>query len=116
MVWIIKRVYEEPVAEDGRRILVDRLWPRGVSKERAALDRWMKEVAPSHELRKEMHAGKLSWNEFRARYLSELAAPECQESLDQLRRWGAEGTVTLLVSVRDMDQNHATVLREVLGE
>ncbi|MDY7095374.1 MAG: DUF488 family protein [Acidobacteriota bacterium] len=112
----IKRVYDDPAPEDGRRILVDRLWPRGVSKERAALDRWMKEVAPSNELRKEVHAGKVSWDEFRARYGAELEAPEAQEALDQLRRWASEGTVTLLVSVRDREQNHAQVLREVLED
>jgi uncharacterized protein YeaO (DUF488 family) len=116
MSWTIKRVYDDPASEDGRRILVDRLWPRGVSKERAALDRWMKEVAPSNELRKEMHGGGLSWEEFRGRYLAELEAPELQESLEQLRSWGVEGTVTLLVAVRDLERNHAQVLREVLED
>jgi uncharacterized protein YeaO (DUF488 family) len=108
----IKRVYEPAGPSDGRRVLVDRLWPRGVSKASARIDEWMKEVAPSTELRKWFHSGASDWPEFRRRYAEELRGK--LELLDKLRAYSAGGAVTLLYAARDEENNHAVVLREVL--
>jgi len=108
----VKRIYEEPAADDGQRVLVDRLWPRGISKETAALDAWLKDVAPSDALRKWYHANLDRWEEFRDRYLAEL--DERTEPLDELRDRARQGTVTLLFAARQTDRNHATVLKELL--
>lgn len=110
----VKRVYDPPDAADGRRILVDRLWPRGLSKDAAALDDWAKDVAPSTALRQWLHADPGRWPEFPARYRAELAAPAAAAALRSLRGVAAQGKVTLLYGTRDSTHNHALVLRDAL--
>lgn len=108
----IERVYEDAAPSDGFRVLVDRLWPRGLSKERAALDLWAKEVAPSTELRKAFHHDDMSWDAFAAAYRAELAGnPAVPRLRDELE---GHGVVTLLHSVHDAEHNHAVLLREAL--
>ena len=108
----VKRVYEDPAKSDGQRVLVDRLWPRGVSKEKAALDDWLREVAPSDELRKWYHAHSGEWEEFVARYTEELEArdQEVQRLLERAR----QGTVTLLYSSKETGHNNAVALQRHL--
>jgi uncharacterized protein YeaO (DUF488 family) len=108
----IKRVYEPTSKSDGWRILVDRLWPRGLTKERAAVDEWLKELAPSTELRKWFAHDPAKWKEFQARYRKELA--EKDDILQQLREKGKAHTVTLLFGARDEEHNEALVLKSVL--
>lgn len=108
----IRRVYDDP-GNDGYRVLVDRLWPRGISKDRLGADEWLREVAPSGDLRKAFHAGEVSWKEFRRRYLSELRAH--RETLRPLARRASSGNVILLYSARDPDRNNAVVLRQYLA-
>ncbi|HEX6959243.1 MAG TPA: DUF488 domain-containing protein [Ferrovibrio sp.] len=108
----IKRIYEPPAASDGARILVDRVWPRGVSKEKAALTLWLKEIAPSTALRKWFGHDPARWNEFRRRYHAELAANK--EAIAQLRAVAAKGPVTLLYSAHDEKHNQAVALAEYL--
>jgi uncharacterized protein YeaO (DUF488 family) len=108
-----KRVYEEAGKEDGWRILVDRLWPHGLSKERARVDLWMKEIAPSDALRKWFHHEERNWGEFVKLYKAELARNE--ERLRELRAAEKEhGTVTLLFGSKDEKQNQAVVLADIL--
>jgi uncharacterized protein YeaO (DUF488 family) len=108
----LKRVYEPPAPEDGVRILVDRLWPRGLSKEKAAVDHWMKEIAPSAELRKWFGHDPDRWAEFRRRYMAELR--QHTGLLDQIRELASERKVTLLFGAHDQEHNDAVVLAEVL--
>ncbi len=108
----IKRVYEKPGKGDGRRILVDRLWPRGLSREEAKIDRWAKEVSPSHELRKWYGHDPAKWGEFRKRYLAELAGRE--EEVARLRKEAAGGKITLLYSSRENELNNAAALKSYL--
>jgi uncharacterized protein YeaO (DUF488 family) len=108
----LKRAYEPPAPGDGVRVLVDRLWPRGVSKTDAALDRWMKEIAPSTELRKWFGHDPDRWEEFGRRYGAELHAND--ELLGALRALARQGTVTLVYSAHDEAHNDAVVLRDVL--
>ena len=108
----LKRAYEPSNAKDGTRVLVDRLWPRGVSKEDAALDQWMKEIAPSTELRKWFGHEPARWEEFCDRYGAELH--QNAELLSQLRALAREGPVTLIFSAHDEVHNDAIVLREVI--
>lgn len=108
----LKRAYERPAAGDGRRILVDRLWPRGVSKAAAAIDEWMKDIAPSTMLRKWFGHDPSRWREFRQRYASEIRARPDQ--LKKLRRLARQGPVTLVYSARDESHNDAVVLRQIL--
>ena len=108
----LKRAYERPEKKDGVRILVDRLWPRGVSKEEARLDEWIKEIAPSAELRTWFGHDPRRWDEFRHRYRAELA--EHVETLKDLRRRAREGPITLVYSARDEIHNDAVVLRNVI--
>lgn len=110
----VKRVQEPPSAADGHRVLVDRLWPRGVSKVRAALDEWCVDVAPSTALRQWYHADPSRWSDFRTRYRAELHAHKT--ALEPLRERAARQRVTLLYAARDTQRNHALVLREVLEE
>ena len=111
----IKRVYEPPAEEDGFRVLVDRLWPRGLSKARAEVDLWLKEVAPSNELRKWFQHEDPLWEEFRFRYLEELESAERVAALERLRQEAkTRGTVTLLFGARNEAHNHAVLLRELL--
>lgn len=108
-----KRVYEKPAKEDGFRILVDRLWPRGLTKGKANVDLWMKEIAPSDDLRKWFHHGERNWVEFEKRYRAELAKKK--DLLSELKKQeGEHGTVTLLFGSRDEKQNQAVVLANIL--
>ena len=103
-------------ADGERRVLVDRLWPRGVKKERLVHDEWDKDVAPSSELRKEFHGGELDFEEFSARYRRELEEGEATEALlDRAEEDGAD-TLVLLFAAKDVEHNHAQVLQEVLQE
>jgi uncharacterized protein YeaO (DUF488 family) len=110
----VKRVYDDPAARDGQRVLVDRIWPRGLAKDRAALDEWMKEVAPSTELRKWYGHDPERFAEFRRRYLGELKDPEHAEALARLRRLARRKRVTLLTATRDVEISAATVLASLL--
>lgn len=108
----LKRAYEPAAPSDGIRILVDRLWPRGVSKAEAHLDEWLKEVAPSTELRKWFGHDPARWTEFQHRYRTELA--QHSDALDHIRNLARTHTVTLVFSARDEVHNDAVVLHEVL--
>lgn len=110
----VKRVYEKPAKSDGKRILVDRLWPRGLTKEAAAVDHWLRDLAPSDDLRKWFHARPDAWSEFRKRYMKELMAPATTVALQKLYALAGRGTVTLLFASRNEQQNNATVLKELL--
>ena len=108
----VKRVYEPAEPDDGYRVLVDRVWPRGVSKERAAVDEWSRDIAPSDELRKWFGHRTERFEEFRRRYRDELSA--CGDEIKALRTRGRKGTVTLLFGARDTEHNNAVVLAETL--
>jgi uncharacterized protein YeaO (DUF488 family) len=108
----VKRIYEDRAAADGVRVLVDRVWPRGFTKERARVDHWLKDVAPSTELRKWFAHEPARWDEFRERYLAEVAG---SEAFAQLREMTQDGTVTLVYSARDEERNQAVALREFLA-
>lgn len=108
----LKRVYEPVLDEDGVRILVERLWPRGVSKEKASLDHWMKELAPSTELRKWFGHEVSRWDEFQKRYAEELHAQD--EQLEKLRSMARDEPITLIYSTRDQEHNGAIALREYI--
>jgi uncharacterized protein YeaO (DUF488 family) len=108
----MKRVYEEPGRADGMRILVDRLWPRGLSKERARVDLWLKEVAPSTELRKWFSHDPSKWTEFQARYRQELRSKT--QLLDLLKKAAAKRHITLLYGAKDEVHNEAVVLNSLL--
>jgi uncharacterized protein YeaO (DUF488 family) len=109
----LKRAYAPPAEEDGVRILVDRLWPRGLTKSKAAIDQWMKEVAPSAELRKWFGHEPDRWPEFRRRYREELRRHSAE--LDEIRELAQQGPVTLVFSARDEQHNDAVVLKEALA-
>lgn len=113
MVVSIKRVYSEPHKDDGMRILVDRLWPRGLTKEKAKVDLWLKEIAPSNELRKWFGHDPERWPQFEERYRDELK--QHSEQLALLREKAARGRVTLLYGARDEEHNEAVVLQRQLG-
>ena len=108
----IKRIHDEPDAADGFRALVDRLWPRGISKQRAALDDWLVDLAPSTALRKWFHRDPTRWLEFARRYRAELRAQA--PALQLLRQRAVQQRVTLLYAAHDPRRNHAVVLRDVL--
>lgn len=110
----IKRVYDSHSDDDGKRVLVDRVWPRGIPRDRLHLHEWMKDVAPSTELRKWFAHRSERWSEFVRRYEAELNAPDKAESLNRLAQWAKTGTVTLLFSARDEKHNQAVVLADVL--
>ena len=111
----VKRVYEAPSQKDGERILVDRLWPRGLTKSRAALDEWLRDLAPSDELRRWYHARPDQWSNFRKRYLKELSHREAQESLYQLYILARKRKrLTLLFASKNETHNNAVVLKELL--
>lgn len=112
-----KRVYAPPSDEDGYRVLTDRLWPRGLTKEAAAVDLWLKDVAPSTELRNWFKHEATLWPEFQIRYRQELTMPERQSALLRLRELEKEhGTVTLLFAVREEVRNHTQVLMAELND
>jgi len=112
----LRRVYEAPEPSDGQRVLVDRLWPRGLSKSKAALDEWLKTVAPSDELRRWYGHQPDKFPAFRQRYEQELRSPERSAALDHLRQLARGGTVTLLTATRDIEHSEAAVLAEELRE
>jgi uncharacterized protein YeaO (DUF488 family) len=108
----IKRVYDETDSADGFRVLVDRVWPRGIAKEKAAFDLWMKEIGPSSSLRKWFGHEPERWEEFRTRYRKEL--DEKQALLDELGAHTRKGPLTLVYSAKDEERNHAVVIKEAL--
>ena len=108
----IKRAYETPVGDDGLRILIDRLWPRGLKKSELKLDAWVKHLSPSNELRKWYQHDPKKFSQFRKRYLAELEAQG--EELNELRAAVKGKTVTLLTATKELDLSHATVLRDLL--
>ena len=110
----LKRIYEPPEAADGERVLVERLWARGLTKEKARLDSWMKEVAPSSELRKWYSHDVDKWKEFRERYRKELKSAGKQPLIQELLEKARHGTLTLLYAAHDPDHNSALVLRDLL--
>ena len=112
----LKRVYETPDASDGIRVLVERLWPRGLSKERAQVDIWLKEIAPSHELRKWYGHDPARFAEFRRRYEAELAAEPARSALAKLRESAAREHVTLVFAAHDAELSNAVVLRDLLRD
>ena len=116
MAVVVKRVYEAASPSDGVRVLVDRLWPRGLKKEDAAVKLWLRDLAPSNELRQWFHANREGWRMFRKRYLKELTNEEGSAAVDKLHHL-AEGkrNVTLLYASRDEEHNNAIVLKELLG-
>ncbi|HEY6279031.1 MAG TPA: DUF488 family protein [Streptosporangiaceae bacterium] len=110
----LRRVYDEPEPADGRRVLVDRLWPRGLSRDRAAVDDWLRAVAPSDELRRWYGHEPGKFGDFRQRYQQELRTPEGSAALGQLRELARSGPVTLLTATRDLQHSQAAVLAELL--
>lgn len=106
---LVKRVYDAPSPEDGTRILVDRLWPRGISKDRIGL--WLKDIAPSDVLRREFHGNPERWDEFRAAYATELGSASAQAALAILDEKRQAGPVTLLYAAKDDTRNNAEALR-----
>lgn len=115
MVIRIKRIYEPVIPEhDGYRVLVDRLWPRGLRKDQVALDEWAKDIAPSHELRKAFHREELDWPAFRSAYWQEL--DDQRASLQRLAELACVQTLTLLFSARSTERNNATVLQDYLQQ
>ena len=108
----LKRAYEPPAADDGTRILIDRLWPRGITKERAAIDQWMKDISPSTKLRQWFGHDPSRWDEFRRRYATEVH--QYPELLDQLRSLARKGPITLVYSASDEAHNDAVALRHVI--
>jgi uncharacterized protein YeaO (DUF488 family) len=108
----LKRAYDPAAATDGSRVLIDRIWPRGVSREQAHLDEWARELAPSGELRRWFSHDPDRFAEFRRRYRAELAAQEAK--LRELRRRARQGTLTLVYAARDTEHNDAVVLAELL--
>ena len=122
----IKRIYDEPSEKDGMRILIDRLWPRGLSKEKAKIDFWFKDIAPSNELRKSFHEATIDFNEFKTKYLEELseydrthnssAEPNSDNSIAAISRLLKTGgkDITLLYGLKDEINNNAAVLKEFI--
>lgn len=110
----IKRIYDAPDAADCTRVLVDRLWPRGITKEKAALDLWLKDVSPSDALRKRVHGDPDGWQAFLVDYAAELAREPAASAARQLMEMAAKGPVTLLYAARDETRNNAVALRDWL--
>lgn len=108
----MKRAYDRPEQNDGYRVLVDRLWPRGMKKERARLDEWLKEIAPSDDLRKWFRHNDENWDEFKRRYFREL--DDKQREVDEIVKKARAGRVTLLYAARDEQHNNASALLEYL--
>jgi uncharacterized protein YeaO (DUF488 family) len=108
----LKRAYDEPSPDDGLRVLVERLWPRGLTKERAAVDLWVKDLAPSPELRRWYHHDPALWEEFQKRYRAELR--QKKDLVEELRQKAGGGTVTFVYAARDEEHNSALVLKDYL--
>jgi uncharacterized protein YeaO (DUF488 family) len=111
----VKKIYESPTSEpgDGKRILIDRLWPRGLRKDEVIIDYWMKEIAPSGQLRKWFGHDPAKWEEFKKRYRLELEGKK--ELLEEVRRDAGRGTVTILYGAKDTEHNNGVVLKEFLS-
>src|SRR5262245_49953406 len=115
MALVVKRVYEKPARRDGTRVLVDRLWPRGLTKEAAAVDLWLRELAPSNELRKWYHQNGEAWTSFRRRYFRELSKPQAAQALQQLYDLMSRNKpVTLLFASTNLEHNNAVALKEMV--
>ncbi len=115
MAIVVKRVYETASRNDGARVLVDRLWPRGLTKERAAVDEWLRDLAPSDELRRWYHARPEQWQNFRKKYLKELSQPEAEDALLRLYQLAHKRKrLTLLFASKNETNNNAVVLKELL--
>ncbi|KIZ17409.1 hypothetical protein SNA_12935 [Streptomyces natalensis ATCC 27448] len=112
----VRRVYDAPEPDDGARVLVDRLWPRGLSKSDAALAEWCKDAAPSSELRRWYGHQEGLYDAFAERYREELAQDAVQPALDRLRELAADGPLTLLTATKDVGRSHVQVLLDLLGE
>ncbi|MCC7350356.1 MAG: DUF488 domain-containing protein [Phycisphaerales bacterium] len=110
----LKRAYDQPASSDGQRILVERLWPRGVTKEKAALDLWLKEIAPSPGLRKWFGHDPARWDQFQHKYRQELKSHP--DEVELLRRKARQGRVTLIYAAKDEQRNGALVLKEYLDD
>jgi uncharacterized protein YeaO (DUF488 family) len=110
----VKRIYEPAASADGVRILVDRLWPRGIAKDKAKIDLWLKAIAPSDPLRKRFHAKPEKWVEFLDAYAVELKSAAAAEATQELRRHARKGAVTLLYAARDETHNNAVALKALL--
>jgi len=108
----LKRVYDKPTKTDGRRVLVDRIWPRGLKKNEARIDQWLKEIAPSTALRKWFAHDPGKWREFKKRYSAEL--DDQREQVEQLARGAKKRTVTLLFGAKDTEHNNAVALKEYI--
>jgi len=111
MAIFLKRAYDPPTASDGKRILVDRLWPRGLAKVKAKFDVWLKDVAPSTELRKWFGHDPAKWTEFQTRYHAELKG---NPAFDELKKLAHQGNITLIYAARDQVHNEAVVLQQLL--
>ena len=109
----IKRIYDLVTPDDGRRILVDRLWPRGIKKEKAGIAEWLKDIAPSDELRKWFSHDLSKWPEFKRRYIKELK--DKSNLIENLHAEAKKGNITLLFSAKDVEHNNAVVLMEIIG-
>jgi uncharacterized protein YeaO (DUF488 family) len=112
----IRRIYEPPTLKDGYRVLIDRVWPRGVTKQEARLDEWARNLAVSTDLRRWFGHDPAKWDEFRRRYRAELLAPEHRAALDALARRARHETVTIVYGTRDEQHNNAVALADVLQE
>ena len=108
----VKRVYDPVAADDGKRILVDRLWPRGIKKEKAHIDEWLKEISPSNELRRWYSHDPAKWAEFKKRYKQEITGKE--DLLKKIKAEARKQTVTLLFSSKELERNNAHALKEML--
>jgi uncharacterized protein YeaO (DUF488 family) len=111
-----RRIYDDPAPDDGARVLVDRIWPRGIRKEEAHVEEWLRDVAPSTELRKWFGHDPDRFAEFRRRYLAELKAPERTRALRHLREAAAGGHVTLVTASKDLEHSQAAVLAGLLNK
>ena len=115
MAVALKRVYEEPSRQDGARVLVDRLWPRGLTKDAAALDAWLRDLAPSDELRKWYHAHPQQWSKFRERYLKQLSTEAAHDALQKLYELKEKRRrLTLLYASKNEERNNAVVLKQLV--
>jgi uncharacterized protein YeaO (DUF488 family) len=110
----IKRAYDKPEAADGKRILIDRLWPRGVSKAEAGVDEWLKDLGPSTGLRKWFSHDPEKWEEFKTKYIIELSAPDKASLLESIARSAEHADVTLIYSARDTEHSDVKVLEELI--
>ena len=112
----VRRAYDPPLPEDGRRVLVERLWPRGMKKEKLFLNAWLKELAPSDDLRRWFSHDPARWEEFQQRYRQELRGPRQQQLIDELAEQASRRNVTLIYSSREERFNNANALRQIIEE